>query len=384
MKMQRFLALFLGVSALVYTGGARGDDAKADKADQQEKKILSEKDVEVPDGTPEELNQIVQAAMQAFVGGRGEKSKEQVREKAFTILKASDKILAHPDATDDERTLARRNKLRVLYMSTQADEAIFAKRLSDYVAQLTKEQPGSAEAALGNAFLIVRNHFDRPVPTAEVVKKLEDFAKAYPTSEIGVQLFTMFGRSKEGQNKPKEALEVYKAGVKAYAKSPKLADQLQGPLAKLELIGKPMELAGPTLEGSEFNLKSLKGKVVLVDFWATWCGPCVGEIPGVKSVYHKYKDKGFEVVGVSLDNDKEDLEKFVKEREIPWTQILFEDEKDRGWKNPLARKYGINAIPAMFLVDRNGKVVSTSIRGEKAIEREVKRLLEAPAPPLAN
>src|SRR5207302_317867 len=85
--------------------------------------------------------------------------------------------------------------------------------------------------------------------------------------------------------------------------------------------GRTFELAGPSLGGTPVNVADYQGKIVLVDFWATWCIPCVQEMPRVKEVYDKYHDQGLEIIGVSLDDDRAALERFVKGRKIPWPQI---------------------------------------------------------------
>ena len=139
------------------------------------------------------------------------------------------------------------------------------------------------------------------------------------------------------------------ADVKAEAK---------GLATKLEAVGKPVEMKFTAVDGRNVDLAAMKGKVVLLDFWATWCGPCVAEIPNVVSTYNKLHDKGFEIVGISLDEDKAALEKFVKEKNMAWAQHF----DGNGWKNAIAQKYGINSIPEMWLVDKKGNLRDMTAR----------------------
>jgi thiol-disulfide isomerase/thioredoxin len=130
-----------------------------------------------------------------------------------------------------------------------------------------------------------------------------------------------------------------------------------------------LELKFTAVDGKEFDLSKLQGKVVLIDFWATWCGPCVAELPNVIKAYKEFNPKGFEIVGISLDQDKATLEAFVKEHGMTWPQYY----DGKGWENEISTKYGISSIPAMWLVNKKGMVVSTNAGA--GLEEQVAKLL---------
>lgn len=137
-------------------------------------------------------------------------------------------------------------------------------------------------------------------------------------------------------------------------------------------VGDKMEIAFTATDGTEVDLAKMGDKVVLVDFWATWCGPCIAELPHVLDAYEKYKDKGFEVIGISLDSDKAKFEEFVKGKVgMTWPQQF----DGKGWENEIAGKFGINSIPATFLVGKDGKVVASNLRGSQ-LEEKLKELLD--------
>ena len=123
----------------------------------------------------------------------------------------------------------------------------------------------------------------------------------------------------------------------------------------------PLPLKGSDMDGKPISLDQYKGKVVLLDFWATWCGPCVGELPNVTAAYQKYHGSGFEIIGISLDkaNATDKLRAFTQSHGMPWRQIY-----DGKSGNPVnAITYGVRAIPFTVLIGRDGKVAALSVRG---------------------
>ncbi len=143
-------------------------------------------------------------------------------------------------------------------------------------------------------------------------------------------------------------------------------------LSVAALVGKPLTLQFTALDGQAVDLQKLKGKVVLIDFWATWCGPCVGEIPNVKAAYAKLHGQGFEILGISFDQDKDALTKFLKEKEMTWPQY-FDGE---GWKNRFGQEFGIDGIPTMWLVDKKGVLRDQEARD--GLAEKVEKLLAEP------
>jgi len=133
------------------------------------------------------------------------------------------------------------------------------------------------------------------------------------------------------------------------------------------------DFSAKNLDGQDVSLAPfrLRGQVVLVDFWATWCPPCVAEMPHLKAVYEKYHNKGFEIVGISLDQSETALRDFIKKNSIPWTQVF----DGKGWESSLAGKYGVDMIPTMYLLDADGKIVGSNLGG-MVLEDELAKLLK--------
>jgi thiol-disulfide isomerase/thioredoxin len=126
------------------------------------------------------------------------------------------------------------------------------------------------------------------------------------------------------------------------------------------------------LEGKPLSVSRFKGKVLLVDFWATWCGPCRVELPNVIATYEKHHKNGFEILGISLDNDEQAMKQFLASNKMTWPQYF----DGLGWQTKLAGQYGVNSIPATYLLDAQGKIIARDLRGddlEEAVAAALKK-----------
>jgi thiol-disulfide isomerase/thioredoxin len=157
-------------------------------------------------------------------------------------------------------------------------------------------------------------------------------------------------------------------------KDPRVAGEARRQLDTIQMQRKvakePLALKFKAIDGTEVDLAKLRGKVVLLDFWAVWCGPCRIEIPNVVATYKDLHKSGFEIVGISLDQDKEKLVSFTKQAGMTWPQYF----DGKMWSNEISSRFRINAIPAMWLLDKKGFVRSTEARGSELAE-QVKKLL---------
>ena len=211
-------------------------------------------------------------------------------------------------------------------------EAALADDLKQFDALLAEHQGEKTDAVARILFMkamLYAEVMNNPTKADQLMKQLKNDFKG-----------TAFITNLEQREQMQQQAEKTRTSLVAGAVFPDFSEK--------DVNGQPLSLAG------------YKGKVVLIDFWATWCGPCRGEIPNVVATYQKYHGQGFEVIGVSLDQDRQKLLDYTKQMNMSWPQFF----DGQGWSNKLAAKYGIESIPATFLLDGQGRIIGVDLRGD--------------------
>jgi thiol-disulfide isomerase/thioredoxin len=240
-------------------------------------------------------------------------------------------------------------ELKALVAKVKADveagkrtEAALADDLKQFDALLAEHKGEKTDAVAGILLMkamLYAEVLQNPAKADELIKQLKRDFQGTP----------LVARLQAQEEKQKAAQKIQQ-GLVSGAAFPDFSEQ--------DIAGKPLSLA------------NYKGKVVLIDFWATWCGPCRAELPNVVAAYQKYHGQGFEIIGISLDQDRQKLVDYTKQMKMTWPQFF----DGQGWGNKLAAKYGIDSIPATFLIDGNGKIIGRDLRGS-ALEAAVAKAL---------
>ena len=211
---------------------------------------------------------------------------------------------------------------------------------------------------------IAKQSEGREAVLAEFEKGVRELQSAFPKEEEVNQMLLFLAQQFEGEKALALAKEVKNASDSGQIVS--MADEI---IKKMSLLGSKPDISFTAVDGKEVSLSKMKGKVVLIDFWATWCGPCIAELPNVLKAYNALHSEGFEIIGISFDQSKVKLERFVKKEKMPWPQYF----DGQGWGNKYGKEYGITGIPAMWLIDKKGVLRDMSARAN--LEDKVKRLL---------
>ncbi len=330
----------------------------------------------LPQGTPEQLLEFVDGLLPPKTQPKSrQEMMKYITDVSRVSVEAADAILPKVPAADPLHVKAAKMKLESLMRLSQLGDEQAGKDMAAFA--MTLENDPSPELAMESKRLLIVSEAQQMFAQEKfnaapmIVKKAAALLAANPndqqTAGLVMQLCGALEQIPDGEQVAADALMTFGPILTASKdeKIRELGESFAGKIRLLSLPGKPMEISGDLLDGKPFDQKSLAGKVVLVDFWATWCGPCIAEIPNVIEQYEKYHAKGFEVLGISLDEEKDKVDAFVAENEIPWPIIYA----GKGWQDPTAQFYGISGIPQLILIGRDGNVIMLNARGEKLAER---------------
>lgn len=196
------------------------------------------------------------------------------------------------------------------------------------------------------------------------------FVKEYPSSLVSLYLTQEAVGNEMDAAKGEPMFVMLSPALQNSEEGKQLKERIT--IGKKTMVGvKAIDFSQPDMNGKMISLSSFKGKYVLVDFWASWCGPCRAESPNLVNAYSKYKEKNFEIFGVSLDQSKDKWLKAVNDDQYTWTQV----SEVKGWETAVALEYGIEGIPFNILVDPNGYIVARNLRGE-ALEKKLKEIIK--------
>jgi thiol-disulfide isomerase/thioredoxin len=396
--MSRFACGILTALAAFALACGQSTSRAADANPAGSPKSLVHDPFHVPDGTADELQRYIEGLKRLPPpSSLRPAGPEFRRQRAAAQLAACEKMLTvKPVPTPDQVRMALRGKVAALLVLERLGDATATDKIEATVeqarqltplppppAQLAPPQPIPASPAArlqGPPQLVHDVQFaildGRAQQAAAMdakqyillVERLVEFLKHGDVDDDGVRLAVDLAMKGEEHQKRETALDAYKElGSILAASDPRFgstAATLLGAARRLALVGKPFVLQGATLAGRAVDLKKYKGKIVLIDFFATWCGPCRDEVPNITRCYRAYRKRGFEVVGVSLDRDRKPIADFLDKEKYPWT-VLLDRYEARGTDRSMATYYGIFTIPQMVLVGPDGRVISLDVRGER-------------------
>lgn len=266
----------------------------------------------------------------------------------------------HPDTEAGKR--AAKAAFR-MWANTGADE-----KAEEGLTHLDYDSEVWGTALRGTNYAFMRNERigDYHDLLREVKSKL-----THPKSRSVVFMDLALGYRDEGNSQ--KAKELFQKVVDLGAVPP-MIERAKGYLYELESLAvgeKAPDFEAETAGGEKIALSDLRGEVVLLEFWASWCAPCRPEIPHLKEVWSKYRGEDFRLIGISLDKNREDMMRFIEEEGLKWPQILVE----KGWEGELANLYHVETLPKAYLIDREGRIAARDFR-KKEIKEEVRQLME--------
>lgn len=361
--MKHIITASLCLTLLVLSG-CSGE--KKEPAAQEKKAEAAEVKKE---GPSEKEKTALAAVRQIIQEQRKEENPEKKKELLLNALAKTEEGLAV--SPDSDSLLQYR-----LYLLTEADKLEEAMTLVNALIA-KKEKPGRGLLNSKHDILVKMKKYEEAIQVAMEIEQGEERKSPWRCMTVVEDYLLM--------NKTAEATEwLQKAVDRGFITLSYLEEKTFDPLrdsdrfkqmlktmeANIGLNQPAKDFTVTLQDGTEFRLSEHQGKVILIDFWATWCPPCREEMPNLKKIYAAQKEKGFEIMGISLDSSEEALKEYVKKEEIPWL-ISFSGE---AWLDANAKMYNVNSIPSVWLVDKKGVLRYFDIHGED-IEKAVLKLL---------
>ncbi len=336
----------------------------------------------VPTGSPDELLDFIRTARERMQP----KSVTDARRMFEAREHAANHILESAEAEESVRFEAATAKLESIAALMKLGDIDAATRFDRFVEEGAKNEAGEVGELLGNIRL--ERRFAKwkelgPADRDQVIAELKSHLLVEDAPWSRVRVLIRFAESVAETDDAPRAAALLRELIPhiAASKAPRVAKEvpmIEGVARRLELVGKPIEIVGTTIDGQSLEWQSYRGKVVLIDFWATWCPPCIAEMGEIETLYKSYHEKGFDVVGVNLDANKQEVTDFVGQRKLPWRNLFHTPrEGEQPGQHPLAVEYGITMIPRAILVDREGRVLSTRANS-KVLSRILKERLGEP------
>ncbi len=292
----------------------------------------------------------------------------QARHDRALVRELSEYLTANPKAADRDQAYASLfNKaiehdwfaevedLAHGYLKTDPDGPV--KALAQIIQTMSRAQAGRYDEALAR--------FRELIAGIEASGPQEEFATTFSDT---------FAQAAIAAGEYNVARQAYAALLDRFGESATLRQKVQADLKRLDQVGRTAPaFTAQDIQGRTIRSADYRGKYVLLDFWATWCGPCVAELPRLQEAYRSYHASGLEIVGISLDESKDAVVNFARTRKVPWPQV-----HNAGGSSDLVQSFGVVSIPATYLIDPEGTIIRLDLRG-KALDEALARLIKRPA-----
>ena len=327
-----------------------------------------------PDGPPEAILKFMADSLQVTADETNPAEVRSAFRGAFnSILSASEKVVRHASASEAQKNEAYQYQASIFYQGARKGELDYADRLDQLAKTLFRSQPRTDVANLAHFLSVKARYEEEEGLRSEAIPAIDDYLKKFPREEAAIELLLDAATHAEGNGRnsvAKDALAIVERNFKRH----EVTSKIPAIQKRLELVGKKLSVELALMNGKKFSLDDPKRRIVVVNFWATWCQPCLAEQEILKDLYSRYKSEGLEIVGIPLDEKESAVQLFLSKHQVTWPQAVIPFEPSaQGFNHPFAKQYGVMQAPTTFLIDE-GKVVATQIRGQ-ALRKKVEDLI---------